>query len=180
MDHIIQSGHSEYYERALTYLPRHNCPFKRQSVFERALKYFEKSQLSYGVNYFWKFWKFFYGCVETLTLESYIVIWLFGNYFIINQYCPFKGQLGLARYAQNSVPWELILIMFVVIYRTSFLSWFMGIHGFKNIFSEKLQTKQAEMVQWNPSEVDNEPGLSGQRFSFYFNQPIFSKFFLNS
>ena len=48
------------------------------------------------------------------------------------------------------------------------------VYGFKNIFSEKLQTKQAEMVQWNPSEVDDESGLSGQRFSFFFNQPKFS------
>jgi len=53
---------------------------KGQSVFERTLKCFEQSpmsekreckvqdQLSYGVNHFWKF---FFGCVETLIITNF-------------------------------------------------------------------------------------------------------------
>ena len=54
-----------------------------------------------------KFGNFFFGRMETLTMELYMVIFLFGNPFIIYQNCLFKRQLCLAGYAQSSVPGEL-------------------------------------------------------------------------
>ena len=51
-------------------------------------------QISYGVNFFLKISKIF------LRVR-----------FIIDQKCPFKGQLSLAGFAQKSVPGELNMNM---------------------------------------------------------------------